>query len=106
MRKEQNTAPRHSWEYYGISKERYKELTDAIQNIKYATVAHEIADRTNKMLAKYILLSVRKNLSYEGLQTLWELREIERIPCGRSDFYGWRREFYHQMDLKLKEMRK
>lgn len=44
--------------------------------------------------------------SYEGLQTLWELREIERMPCGRSDFYGWRREFYGIFNQKLKEMGK
>ena len=97
-------APRHPWEYYGISKERYKELSAIARQKEYASLVRSAAHRTNKDLEGYILLSVTKNLSYEGLQTLWELREIERMPCGRSDFYGWRREFFHQFDLELRRI--
>ncbi|MCM1200237.1 MAG: hypothetical protein NC548_31320 [Lachnospiraceae bacterium] len=99
-------TPRHPWEYYGISKERSKELSTMAQQKEYAPLVSSAAHRANEMLSGYILLSVTKNLSYEGLQTLWELREIERMPCGRSDFYGWRREFYGIFNQKLKEMGK
>lgn len=99
-------APRHPWSYYNISKERYKQLTEYIRSGKYASLASQTAHRANKTIARYILLSIEKNLSYEGLERLWQLREIERMACGRSDFYGWRREFYGLFNEKIKEMGK
>lgn len=99
-------APRYSWEYYGISKERYRQLTEYIQSGRYASLASQVAHTANKDIAEYILLSVKKNLSYEGLRRLWELREIERIPCGRSDFYGWRRYTYSLIDKEFRRIGK
>lgn len=99
-------APRYPWSYYGITKERYKQLTEYIQSGRYASIASQVARRSNEMLSSYIILSIEKNLSYEGLQRLWELREIERMPCGRSDFYGWRREFYGKFNEMVKEIGK
>lgn len=96
-------APRHPWEYYGITEERKKKLFAMARQKEYAPLVSSVAHTANEMLSEYIYLSVTKNLSYEGLQTLWELREIERMPCGRSDFYGWRREFYYQFDLELRK---
>lgn len=101
-----NKAPRYSWEYYGISKRRYKQLTEYIQSGKYAAIASQTAHTANEIIEPYIMLSLTKNLSYEGLQALWELREIERMPCGRSDFYGWRRYVIHLMDLELRRIGK
>lgn len=97
-------APRHSWEHYGISKERYKQLTEYIQSGRYTFLASQAAHRANEMLSSYIILSIEKNLSYEGLQRLWELKEIERMPCGRSDFYGWRRYFYSIFDKEIRRI--
>ena len=99
-------APRHPWDYYGISKERHKQLTEYIQFGGYASLVLQAAHTANKDIAKYILLSVTKNLSYEGLQRLWELREIERVPCGRTDFYGYRRYFYSIFDKEIRRIGK
>lgn len=97
------SAPRHSWQYYGISKERYGQLTEYIQSGRYASVARQAAHTANKEIAEYILLSVTENLSYDELRKMWELKKIERMACCRTDFYGIRRYF---MSLFDKEMRR
>lgn len=98
--------PRNSWEYYGISKNRYKTLTKYIQSGKYDFIAVQAAKLANEMIAEYILLSIKKDLSYDVLQRLWDLEKIKRMPCGRSDFYGWRRYFYSIMDKEFRRMGK
>lgn len=100
------SAPRHSWEYYGISKERYRQLTEYIQSGRYASVAHQEAHTANKDIAEYLLLSVTENLSYDELQKMWELKKIERMACCRTDFYGYRRLFYHLFDLEVRRIGK
>lgn len=100
------SAPRHPWGYYGINKERYRELTRYIQSGEYAYIASREARRANEVISEYILLSVTKNLSYDELQKLWELKKIERMACGRSDFYGYRRLFYSLMDKELRSIGK
>lgn len=100
--KQYQSAPRRSWQYYGISKERYRQLTEYIQSGRYAPVACQAAYTANKDIAEYILLSVTENLSYDELQKMWELRKIKRMPCCRTDFYSYRRYFYHLLDEKLK----
>lgn len=100
------SAPRHSWEYYGISKKRYKQLTEYIHSGRYATVARQAAYTANKDIEEYILLSVTENLSYDELQKMWELKKIERMACCRTDFYGYRRLFYHLFDLEVRRIGK
>ena len=102
-RKRYQRAPRASWNTYGISCERYKELRTLVQSGRYDDVARLAADEANESIAEYILLSVTKNKSYDELRKRWELKEIERMPCGRTDFYGYRRLFYHLLDEKVKE---
>lgn len=46
----------------------------------------------------YILKSVTNGLSYRYVEYD---AELGRIPCGRSDFYAYRKLFYHFLD-KLK----
>ena len=93
-------APRYSWEHYGISKERHKQLMEYIRSGKYASVASQAAHTANETIAEYILLSVMKNRSYEDIEYA---ERLGRIPCGRTDFYGYRRYFISLFD---KEMRK
>lgn len=100
--KKKNT-PRYSWEYYGITKERYKELIEYIQSGRYAYLASQAAHTANEIISEYILLSVMENRSYEGVENA---EGLGRIPCGRTDFYGIRRYFFHVVDKKLKEMGK
>lgn len=95
-------TPRHSWQYYGISKAKYKQLTEYIQSGRYDALASQAAHRANKDIAKYILLSVTQNKSYDSFRVKWELKEMERIPYCRTDFYGWRRYFYHLFDLEVR----
>ena len=106
LEKKYNKAPRYPWEYYGISKQRHKQLTAMMLSGEYAALVSAAAHTANKDIAEYILLSVREKLSYDGLQRLWDLREIERMACGRSDFYGYRRYFYHIFNGKVKEIGK
>lgn len=99
-------TPRYSWGYYGISKERYKQLTEYIKSEKYGLIATEAAYTIDRIIGKYILLSIIENKSYDDLKKESELKKIERVPCGRTDFYGMRRKFYHIMDKKMKAIKK
>lgn len=98
-----HSVPRHSWQHYGITKERYRQLTEYIQSGRYAYIASQAAHTANETIAEYILLSVKENKSYDALRVKWELKEMERIPYCRTDFYGIRRYF---MSLFDKEMRR
>ena len=100
------SAPRHSWQYYGIGKERYRQLTEYIQSGRYASVARQAAHTANKDIAEYLLISVTQNKSYDALRVKWELKEMERIPYCRTDFYGIRRYFYHLFDLEVRRIGK
>lgn len=103
---QQTGTPRHSLQYYGISKERYRQLTEYIQSGRYASFASQAAHRANKDIAEYILLSVTQNKSYDALRVKWELKEMEQIPYCRTDFYGIRRYFYHLFDLEIRRIGK
>lgn len=98
-----HSAPRHSWQYYGISKERYRQLTEYIQSGRYVSLASQVAHMANETIAEHILLSITQNKSYDTLRVKWELKEMERIPYCRTDFYGIRRYFYHLFDLEVKK---
>lgn len=100
------SAPRYSFSYYGISKSREKQLTEYIQSGRYNSVARQAAHAANKDIAEYLLLSVTKNLSYDELRKMWELKKIERMACCRTDFYGYRRLFYHLFDLEVRRIGK
>lgn len=100
------SVPRHSWQYYGITKERYRQLTEYIQSGRYASLASQAAHTADETIAEYILLSVKEKLSYEGLEKLWGRGEIDRIPYCRTDFYGIRRYFFAIMNEKMKEIGK
>lgn len=101
-----HSVPRHSWQHYGISKERCKQLTEYIQSGRYASVARQAAHTANETIAEYILLSVTQNKSYDALRVKWELREMEQIPYCRTDFYGIRRYAIHLFDLEMKKIGK
>lgn len=101
-----HSVPRHSWQHYGITKERYMQLTEYIQSGRYASLASQAAHRANETIAEYILLSVTQNESYDALRVKWELGEIERIPYGKTDFYGIRRYAIHLFDLEMKKIGK
>ncbi len=104
--KPQAGTPRYSWRYYGIRKARYKQLTECIQSGRYASLASQAAHTANEMIAEYILLSVTQNKSYDALRVKWELKEMDRIPYCRTDFYGIRRYFFSIFDKEMRRIGK
>lgn len=102
----QEGTPRHSWEHYGITKARYRQLTEYIRSGRCASMVSQAAYRANEDIAEYILLSVTQNKSYDVLRVKWELKEMERIPYCRTDFYGVRRYFFHLFDLEVRRIGK
>lgn len=98
---ERHHAPRESWDDYGITQERYIKLRFAVQSGIYDDIARAAANKANKDIAEYILLSAAKNKSYEGVEYV---SGLGRIPCGRTDFYGYRRLFFSYFDKELRRM--
>ena len=125
-----------TWEDYGISKNRYKELKafclqyeekkqkieygmngisyagmpggslftkspveqQAMNNARYQKDIEMIeaaAVKTNPLIAKYLLKSVTEDLSYEFI--MYDA-ELGRIPVGKTEFYGYRKLFYHYLN--------
>ena len=82
----------YSWEDYGISKEQYKRMKKDLEAGKHEKEAMTAAVKTEPDLAKYILISVRTNGSYEDVEYAQG-----RIPVCRTYFYGYRRKFYRNL---------
>lgn len=97
------SVPRHSWQHYGITKERYRQLTEYIQSGRYVHIVSQAAHRANETIAEYLIMSIAENKSYDALEKMWARGEIERIPCGKTNFYGIRRYFYSLFDKELKK---
>lgn len=96
-------APRLGFNAYNISRERYIELRNGCASGKYSRETLSRACEGLEFVKSYILLSVTQNKSYDAFRVKWELKEMEQIPIGRSDFYGFRRKFYHNLDVILRE---
>lgn len=94
------SAPRLSFSEYGIIRKRYLELRNGCAAEEYSLETLREACRGFEFLESWILLSVTKKRSYEGVEYA---EGLGRIPCGRTDFYGFRRKFYHNLNLILKE---
>ena len=98
--KQSSQNHRASWQDYNISRERYIELKQAAQSGKYQDIVKEAAYIANKDIAEHIILSVMESKTYEEVEYA---EGLGRIPCGRTDFYGYRRLFYHLLDEELKK---
>lgn len=99
-----NRAPRFSFEDYGISGARYVELRDNCRSGKYdRNLLIQSCVGIQKEVAVFIIKSVEKNKSYDRLEYD---AELGRIPCGRTDFYGYRRAFYHNLNCLLLDKQK
>lgn len=65
-------APRLAgYTFYGISRERYRELRDGCRRGAYSREILFSACSEVPELAEYILLSVREGLSYDALERQW-----------------------------------
>ncbi|MBO5031085.1 MAG: hypothetical protein J6D08_04205 [Lachnospiraceae bacterium] len=102
-RTENQGAPRLGFNAYNISRKRYIELRNGCVAGKYTPEMLSRACKDFKFLEPWILLSVTKTYSYDAMIIKWELKELERPAVGRSDFYGYRRKFYYNLDVILRE---
>ena len=93
---------RPSYPELGISKERLSELQNGCRVGIYSSEMLSKACAGVEFIKPWIILSVTKSMSYDALKIKWQLKEIEQMPCCRSDFYGFRRKFYHNLDYLLK----
>ena len=99
--------PRATWEDYGLrEKKRRDQLVEMAQSDEYAEIARNCAHIAAPEIETYILLATKENLSYEGLERLWSLGKIERMPYGKTDFYGIRRYFFSIFNEKMKDIGK
>ena len=92
--------PRASWKDYGINKERLNELWEIVKSGKYADMVLSAACAAHEKAAGHILLSVKESLSYEYLEYH---EKLGRCPLGRTDFYGYRRLFFHYLNRALND---
>ena len=72
----------------------------AIDNEQYkrdCLMIEEAAVRANPRIWKYILKSVTLGLPYEFIEYD---EELGRIAVGKTDFYAYRKLFYHFLDLE------
>ena len=66
----------------------------------------QTAHTADNDVAEYILLSITKKLSYEGLEKLYGRGEIDRMPCSRTGFYYTKKYFYSLFDKELRRIGK
>ena len=92
--------PRASWKYYGINKKRLDVLWEIVKSGKYADMVFSAACAALEKAAGHILLSVKEGLSYEYLEYH---EKLGRCTLGRTDFYGYRRLFFHYLDMTLRD---
>ena len=100
------SVPRHSLSYYGLTYKRVDELEKLIRSGEYSRLASSVAHTADNNVAEYILLSITKKLSYEGLEKLYGCGEIDRMPCSRTGFYYTKKYFYSLFDKELRRIGK
>lgn len=83
---------RESYSHYGLTGKEARAIMKECRAGNHAGELRAAAHKAAPFAAEYIIQSVTKKLSYDFFMVKWELREIERMPCGRSDFYGFRRQ--------------
>lgn len=92
-------APRLGFDAYNISRERYIELRNGCAAGKYSRETLREACKKLEFIEPWIILSVTKSKSYDLIEFN---AKLGRIPVGRSNFYGYRRRFYHNLDCLLR----
>lgn len=85
----------------GMPKSNYKENpleNNAIRNVSYqkdCEMIEKAAIAASSEIYPYIIKSVTNDLSYQFIEYD---EKLGRIPIGKTDFYGYRRLFYHYLD--------
>jgi len=97
----QKLARFYSWEDYGIDKNRLSVLKEYCRSGIYNEQVISAAYLAEPYIAKWIIESVCTGKTYEGVEFD---KKLGRIPCGRTDFYGYRRRFYDIFDLEMRKL--
>lgn len=96
--------PRYvTFDNYGITAERYRELRAVCQSGEHSDTVRLAAYTANPEIAEYILLSVMEDVSYDSFNIPVYEEMLGGIYICRTDFYGYRRLFYHHLDQLLKK---
>lgn len=98
-----NTMQRFSNAERRIGKQRLEELQSGCRAGVYSPEILKAACKEFEFIEPLILLSIRQGKSFDRLQILWELGEMERPAVSRSGFYRFRRRFFANLDRELKE---
>ena len=98
-----NTMQRQSYAEYGIERQRLEELQNGCRTGLYPPEILKAACKEFEFIELWILLSVRQGKSFDRLQILWELGEMERPAVSRSGFYRFRRRVFSILDKELIE---
>ena len=86
----------------GMPKENFKKNTlemNAIRNVIYqrdCEMIEQAAVAASSEIYPYIIKSVTNDLSFPYIEYD---EKLGRIPVGKTEFYGYRRLFYHYLDL-------
>ncbi len=82
---------RRSYADYGMADERVKGLLRECRAGKHGAQVRTAAYKVCPIAAEHIILSIMEKKSYDALEIKMDLGEMERIPFGKTDFYGYRR---------------
>lgn len=97
-RKNRQAMQRLNFEQFGISQRRYLELRNGCRMRTYSPEMLSRACSGFEFVKPWILLSVTENRSFDRLEFH---ATLGRCPVSRTDFYGYRRLFYHNLDCIL-----
>lgn len=86
---------RQGYDFYGLDKQQVKKLQNQCKAGVYPSETLQKACEGFEWLAPWILLSVQQGLSYDFLE--YNVR-LGRIPAGKSNFYGYRRMFFYNLN--------
>lgn len=89
---------RQSYDDLGLSKERRREIQNLCRSGAFDRKTMQRACGGFEWITEFIIFSATQNVSFDRLEfnTKWG-----RISCGRSDFYGYRRQFYSNLSKEL-----
>lgn len=89
------------YDAYGLSKRRVKKLKEYCTSGKAdVEIICRCANESNPDIARWIIRSVRLNLSYD------KMMQEEEIPLMKIDFYGYRRKFFFLLNQELRSVAK
>lgn len=85
---------------YGISRSRQKALGEFCRERANLGTVKEAARKADAVLADWLVTSITEKKSFEKVEYT---AKLGRIPCGRTNFYAYKRLLYHLLDEKLKD---